>query len=350
MFTFRKNATGILVLLLAVWLSISVIVRARTLDDSVGADTIISNRAEATYRNDTGESFTTVSATVTVTVLPVATIVVTPDETASSGTVTPREQVTRAFRVCNSGNTADSFTVTRAEVTAPATINSLYFDIDDSGTITPEDGLIRLNESASPVRSPGSCVGVLAVIDTNDTAPQSTITISLASRSTSVNAVNGRGEDTGTIINAVGQGARLTDPSNANLPPVKMVNGASQTVVSAGGQFAYSISFRNSGDIVARNVVIGDQLPREIEYLPGSLALNDRILSDALDADEGSVRNGLVEIRLSQVNPGEVFRINLKARLAGSVAAGTGLVNTASLSADNLAPIKSSSATVIVDP
>src|SRR6266542_2649334 len=350
MFTFRKNATGTLVLLLAVWLSISVSVRARPLDDPVGADTVISNRAEATYRNDTGESFATVSPTVTVTVLPVATIVVTPHETASSDTVTPREQVTRAFRICNSGNTADSFTVTRAEVTAPATSKSLYFDIDDSGTVTPGDAPIRLSESGSPVRSPGSCIGVLAIIETNDAAPQSTITISITSRSNSVNAVNGRGEDTGTIINAVGQGARLTDPANANLPPVKTVNGAGQTVISAGSQFTYSISFRNSGDAAARHVVIDDQLPREIEYLPGSLALNDRTLSDALDADEGSVRNGLVEIRLSQVNPGEVFRINLKARLAGSVAAGTGLVNTASLSADNLAPIKSSSATVIVDP
>ncbi|HVS82195.1 MAG TPA: hypothetical protein VHE60_10715 [Pyrinomonadaceae bacterium] len=335
---------------LAVLLATSADLWARAFEDPTGGGTIISNRAEGSYQDDTGESFTIVSPTVTVTVLAVATLAVAPDETVPSDTVAPREQVTRLFRVCNTGNNADTFTLTRAAVTAPATLNALYFDNDGSGTFNAGDTPINLNETASPRLAPGGCIGVLAVIVTNDVAAQSTITINITARSNAVNAVNGRGEDTGTIINAVGQGPRFTDPGNPNLPPSKLVNGLSQLVTSPGSQFTYTISFRNSGDSVARNVVVRDELPSGIEFIAGSLQLDDRSLSDALDGDEGSVQNNIIEVRLARVNPSEVHRITLRARLSGAVAAGTGLVNSATITADNAPPIKSSVATVVINP
>src|SRR5438876_3145808 len=183
---------------------------ARAYEEPTAGGTIISNRAEGSYQDDTGESFTTVSPTVTVTVLAVAAIVVTPDETAPSETVAPREQVTRLFRVCNAGNNADTFTLTRAAVTAPATLNALYFDNDGSGTLNSGDARITLDETSSPQLAPAGCIGVLAVLDSTDVAAQSTITINITARSNATGAVNGRGEDTGTIINVVGQGPRFT--------------------------------------------------------------------------------------------------------------------------------------------
>ncbi len=325
---------------------------ARFLDDptSTGAGTIISNRAEASYQDEAGETFTTVSPTITVTVLAVATLAVTPDETAPSDTVAPRERVTRLFRVCNTGNNADTFTLIRADVTAPATLNSLYFDNDGSGTLTEGDATARLNESISPQLAPGGCLGVLAEIDTKDVRPQSTLTINLVARSNAVNAVNGRGEDSGAIINTVGQGARLTDPADPNLAPSKLVNGVGQTVVTTGAQFTYAIAFRNSGDTVARNVVVDDQLAAALEYVPGSLQLNDRPLSDALDADEGSVQGGDLKVLLAHVNPGEVVRITFRARLSESVTGGTGIMNHASFTGDNIPPINSGTATVVANP
>ena len=68
---------------------------ARVFDDPTAGGTVISNRAEASYRNEAGEAFSTVSPTVTITVLTVATIAVTPDETAPSDTVAPRDRITR---------------------------------------------------------------------------------------------------------------------------------------------------------------------------------------------------------------------------------------------------------------
>src|SRR5207245_9969867 len=104
---------------------------------------------------------------------------------------------------------------------------SVYEHNHSTTTVINRRALITVCEPASPQRPYGGCISVLAVIDTNDIAPQSTLTIDLVARSNAVNAANGRGQDNGTIINAVGQGARLTDPANPLLQPNKLVDGVS---------------------------------------------------------------------------------------------------------------------------
>lgn len=323
---------------------------ARSIDGATPGGAVITNRAHATYCDGSGEIYSTASDTVTVTVLAVASVTVTPDETAPSDTVAPREQVTRVFRICNAGNTPDNFTVTETSINAPATINALYFDNDGSGTVTAGDPQITLNQSASLQLPPGECVGLLAVIDTNDVAAQSSLTISITARSNATGAANGHNEDAGTIINAVGAGARLTDPINTNLAPSKLVNGGAEAVVTAGNQFTYTIAFRNSGDVTARNVVLNDPLPAGVEYVPGTLRVNDELQSDAIDADAGSVTNNVIQVRFAQVNPSEAFRVTFAARRAGAVIAGVGVVNNASFTADNAAAVHTTDATVVVDP
>ncbi len=67
------------------------------LDNPTPSGTVITNRAEATYVDDEGTSYGTVSPTVTVSILAVATLAVTPDETESSAKVGPRERLTRVL-------------------------------------------------------------------------------------------------------------------------------------------------------------------------------------------------------------------------------------------------------------
>src|SRR2546421_364183 len=83
---------------------------ASMLDGAAEAGALISNRAEATYTDAEGVGFSVVSPVVSVTVLTVAAVTVTPDETDPSATVAPGERVTRLFRVCNTGNTPDLYT------------------------------------------------------------------------------------------------------------------------------------------------------------------------------------------------------------------------------------------------
>ena len=132
--------------------------------------------------------------------------------------------------------------------------------------------------------------------------------------------------------------------------PSKLINGVAQTVVNQAGEFTYTIAFKNSGDTAARNVLIQDQLPAAIAYSPASLQVNDRSVSDAADNDEGSVQAGIIRVTLKKVEAGETVRIAFRARLTGAVPAGSGLVNTAALTADNAPPISTVRATVIVDP
>jgi uncharacterized repeat protein (TIGR01451 family) len=335
--------------ILVIFLLSSAHLWARSVGGSEGG-VVITNRATATYEDESGSTYEADSPLVTVTVSIVAGVVVPPDETTPSDTVAPNEQVTRVFRVCNTGNTTDTFTLTDSSVSMPATIAGLYFDIDGSGTLTNGDTPIDLNQSASPSLAPGACIGVLAVIDTNAVAAQSTITISITARSNVANAANGRTQDSGTIINSVGDGPRLTDPNNATLAPNKLVNGLVQAVVSTGAPFNYTIRFRNSGGAPARNVVVRDKLATGISYVPGSLQLNDQPLSDAIDADAGSFTVDTLEVRLPRVNAAEAMRITFQARLTAAIPAGSGLVNHADFTSDNAPPVRSVDATVVFDP
>src|SRR2546423_14735909 len=85
---------------------------ARFADGSSAGGTIITNQAHATYTDDTGSNYDTVSEVVTITVVAVASVAVSPDETTPSDTVAPHDRISRLFRVCNAGKTAETFTLT----------------------------------------------------------------------------------------------------------------------------------------------------------------------------------------------------------------------------------------------
>jgi uncharacterized repeat protein (TIGR01451 family) len=319
-------------------------------DEPTEAGAAISNRAEATYVDDEGATFSTVSPTVTVTVLAVSTLNVTPDETEPSTSVAPNERITRLFNICNTGNTPDFYTITRAEVSAPSRLISLHFDADLSGTLTDADPLIQIGSSLSPRLGPGRCINVIAVIETADAAPNSRLTINLTARSNVTESVNGLAQNDGTIINAVGNGARLTDPANPNLPPLKLVENSERVTASPGQTLGYTIAFRNNGDVAARRVTIVDELPVGLEYVPNTLRLGQRALTDAADADEGSVAGNRIELLLETVAPNEVVQIALRARVGGQIAPGAGAINYATVAGENAPVAKSSSALAVVDP
>src|SRR6185436_13244413 len=126
-------------------------------------------------------------------------------------------------------------------------------------------------ETASPTIAPGACFGVLATLSTNDAQAQSVVSIKLTAQSNSTNAVNGRNQDVGTIINTVGVGPRLSDPDNPNQPPASLANGKNQIVLSIGATFTTSIAFKNSGDAAARNIVVTQTLPVGLDFVPDSI-------------------------------------------------------------------------------
>ena len=324
--------------------------RVGAVDDSLGAGTIISNRAEATYRDAAGTGFSTVSKTISVTVLTVSALVVTPDETEASATVSPNESVTRLFRICNTGNTPDFYTITHAGASAPARLAALFFDTDASGTLTADDRAVTVGASLSPRLARGACTGLLAQVDVGASPQGSRITINITARSNVSDAVNSGATDTGAIINAVGEGAHFNAPDDARLPPVKLVEGVASTTAAYGQALAYTVNFRNHGDVNARNVLLSDELPEGLEYIAGSLSLNNQPLTDASDGDAGRINGRRIEVRKAEVAVGELMQVAFQARPDARVPSGTGLVNAAQVSADNAPAATSSNAIAVVNP
>jgi uncharacterized repeat protein (TIGR01451 family) len=319
-------------------------------DGAAEAGVSISNRAEATYTDSDGVGFLTVSPTVTVTVLTVAAVTVTPDETEASATVSPNERVTRLFHICNTGNTPDFYTVNSADVSAPAALVSLHFDSDASGTLNASDQQITLASTMSQRLARGQCVGVFAVVDTNAGRAGEQFNIHIVGRSSVTDALNAGASDEGTIINTFGNGARLSSPTDPALPPVKLVEGKERVTTTPGQVLSYTISFRNSGDTSARNVRLQDDLPAGLDYIPGTLRLLGRSLTDADDADEGSIVGRRLALHIAQVAIGESVEVSFQARVAAGVSHGAGIVNTALITADNATAASSTAATVVVNP
>ncbi|HZB44221.1 MAG TPA: SdrD B-like domain-containing protein, partial [Pyrinomonadaceae bacterium] len=112
----------------------------------------------------------------------------------------------------------------------------------------------------------------------------------------------------------------------------------------------YTISFRNSGDTPARNVVLRDELPVGLHYVQDSLRLGGRALTETEDGDEGSVVARRIEVRVAQVAVGEVLEVSFQGRVAQGLAHGSGVVNTASVGADNAPAVSSTSATAVASP
>jgi uncharacterized repeat protein (TIGR01451 family) len=342
----RNKFTVVLTMVMALFLS-GISSWARAFDGS-DASTVISNRAEATYQNEAGEKFSAVSETVTVTVLAVAALAVTPRDTAPSNIIAPHDQATRAFRICNTGNTPDTFVVTRVDVTAPAAIDAAYFDINGDGVVSDGDAKIALNDTNSPQLQPGGCVAVLVSIKTNDIAPKSNVTMTLGARSNALNSANGRSEGTGTIINTVGEGPGFTNPNDPTLQPSNLLNGKSEVVLATGATFTNTIEFKNSGDTPARNVaLVTQQIPDGFE-----------IISDSLQVEApGSAKGGAptadahrVRMQLSTVQPGEVVRVSFRLRVTGNFSGGFVFVSQPVITADNLNPVTCAIARAVLNP
>lgn len=311
----------------------------------------ITNFAKASYKNGQGEQFNTISQTVVFNVRGVSAVRVTPDESQASQVITPNQLINRKFQVCNSSNIADSYTIKLASVTAPAQIVALYYDIDNDGIISNNDTLISLNNTQSPTINPGSCINVLVDINTNNMRLGDQLVINLTARSTNNSTANGLVEDEGTIINSTGRPVTFVDPNDPTLVPAKTVQNVASYVSNKNQPLNYQISFRNNGEVDARNVIVTDELPAELSYIANSLKLDGRSLSDAQDADEGSIVGKTITVKLAQpVAPGQVIHVNFQALVSYNDKPGAGIVNIAKIGASNAPTVESSQAIVVIDP
>ena len=314
------------------------------------AGIVITNQARANYTDPGGNNYQTTSPTVSITVAAVAGVTVSADDTQPTGVMVPNDRTTRVFRVCNTGNAMDQFTLTQGSINAPSTLVGLYWDVDGSGTQTAPDIPITINSTVGPTIQPGGCMGVIAVIDTGAVTPGGLITITITAKSNIPGSV---AKDTGTIINKGSSPTTISDPATPLLPPSKLVENKDQITSSPGSVLNYTLSFRNRGSVPAINVLLTDDLPAELTYVPNSLKLETQVLTDAPDTDEGTITNNgrRLEVKFPTVAPDQIIVVYFQAKLNAQVIPGVGVINTATVAGENIATaIRTSKTKVVINP
>lgn len=119
-----------------------------TLAQTAGGTQIL-NQASATYSDGTGNSYSTVSNTVTVTVANVAGLSITPDAGTRTSVVSGQQSARFTFRVTNTGNFADQVRFLAngqsIQLSGAGTVAAAVIDVDGSGTLSAGDTDIFTN-------------------------------------------------------------------------------------------------------------------------------------------------------------------------------------------------------------
>ncbi|MFN2746390.1 isopeptide-forming domain-containing fimbrial protein [Bacillus sp. z60-10] len=116
-----------------------------------------------------------------------------------------------------------------------------------------------------------------------------------------------------------------------------------------GDTLLYTIQTRNKvEDSLIENLVIADELPEGLEYVPGTLKVDGKSVSDAKDEDKGDVTDGKVSGQIGDVTDTEwhtvTFEVKVKAGQSGKT-----IENTGTITGDNTNPPDPHNE-IVVDP
>lgn len=281
--------------------------------------TQIQNQASASYSDGSGNNYSTVSNTVTVTVANVSGLTITPD-TGTHAAVTPGQTgVLYTFRVTNTGNLADQVRFLASgqsiQVTGAGTISAAVIDVNSSGTINAGDTDI-LNNGADVLSSslaPNAYVDVIISVNINsNAAASSVVNIQLGDattgsptydnqaanltshevRTVSGSSVNGLREARGDMSATVDSDAQLVLSLSAPSGPVSIGGNIGYTwqLCNTGQRAAQSITLANgpagfnSGIFIIAPIPVGTSLAASQTFPAGTLYSTSALTVSALTA------------------------------------------------------------------
>jgi hypothetical protein len=242
-----------------------------TLAQTAGGTQIL-NQASASYSDGSGNTYSTVSNTVTVTVANVSGLAITPDAGSRASVVPGQTGVLYSFTVTNTGNFADQvrFLASGASVqlTGSATVSAAVIDVNGSGTINAGDTDILTNAAdvvSASIAQNGSIVVLVSVNVSSSASPSSTVSVQLGDASTgsptydnqasntsihevrtvSGSSVNGLREARGDMSATVDTDAQIVLTLTAPAGPVAL-----------GGNIAYAWQLCNTGLRAAQSVTL----------------------------------------------------------------------------------------------
>lgn len=288
------------------------------------AGTNISNIASASYNDAAGRSQTVTSNEVKTTVIQVAGFTLEADRTTVSN---PNGQVSLSHTLTNTGNGADTFTITTANAAGDdfnfASI-AVYADANGDGI---PDNNTNLNGQTVTLNA-GEAINLVVVTTTPSTAVELQQGLLTISATTSV-AGTAPADQTKTNTDTVNVTSNAT---------IVLTKSASVSAVQVGGTIEYTLTYKNTGNTTATNVVLTDVIPANLTYTPGSAAWSGSgtALTDGSDTDGydfGVTQAGRVTFTIASVAPNTTGTLKFSATVNANVPPGD-IINTASASYD----------------
>ncbi|SDZ13039.1 isopeptide-forming domain-containing fimbrial protein [Bacillus sp. 166amftsu] len=138
-------------------------------------------------------------------------------------------------------------------------------------------------------------------------------------------------------------------PRDSKLESEKTAKNLQNKNTEVGDEIEYTIKTRNTVfDSLVENLVIADTLPEGLEYVPGTLQVDGKVVTDAADTDNGQYVNGTVTGKLGDVTDTEwhtvVFHAKIKSGQFGKT-----ITNTAEVTGEGIS-IQTPKTDVSVDP
>jgi uncharacterized repeat protein (TIGR01451 family) len=301
--------------------------------------TTISNVATATFTSETGLAMTSTSNTIATVVASIGAISVSPKETAANAAVdsyTAGSIVTRTFTITNASNIPDAYTIAAATASAGKVASIAY--VQPAGNLP-----ITVGSTVSPTIQPGGSIGVVLTLTTTGVTIGTQIAIDLTARTTVTTTINGVQSDSGQVFAVAAPGPQLSGPSGGTSQILKYVQNQVASAAAAGGTVTYSIQFENDGGAPATNAVLTDIVPTGLTAQPATVAING-----TLAGAKASFSGQTLTVVLGTLAPMVKQNVTFSALVVSQMAAGTSLVNVASIASDGLQTSSTSPAVVLV--
>lgn len=220
------------------------------------------------------------------------------------------DNIVVAVTLNNLGNGGETFDLAVIDDKGLPVAARFAIDTDGDGRYDPARDRV-IDGARTPRLAPGERLALLAIVAAAPTLPVSLTIIARASTGSGNPGASfaGRGDGGGdAVVGSTGGIARVIVPLDAD--PAMPVLVKSQAVRAPDGSaramhgavVTYTLEARFTGASAA--VRIADPIPKGTTYLPGSLMLDELVLSDAADTDQGRVDAAGISVALGDVAAG----------------------------------------------
>ncbi len=281
------------------------------------AGTVISNQAAATYTDGSAIQRTATSNTVTTIVQQVSAMTLTSNQSRLAATGAP---VSFPHTVTNTGNGTDSFTLTANNTPGTMTLPSptYYADSNCDGVADNQTAITSINNVAA-----GASVCFVA---------HTTVPVTAVSGNSATIGITATSTLPGAVVSASNTDT-VTVTAQAVIAVTKAISipsGAPGTTVT------YTLTYTNTGNSAASNVMLADFLPTGMTYVAGSALWNGAATTDAVAAgsvagdvfDYGITVAGRITAIIPTVASGQSGQLTFQATVAAATPPGV-LVNQA---------------------